>query len=91
MVERRKIVRVDVNSSAYRTTSGVRIGMTEQDVKRHYPDIKTEVHHYDPSGHYLTILSNDQRLGIVFETDGKVVTSLRGGERGPVGYVEGCL
>lgn len=91
MLEHRKIVRIDVNSGAYRTSSGVQIGMTEEDVRKRHPNVVVEQHQYDPSGHYLTIVGEDGRHAIVFETDGKMVTNFRGGERGPVAYVEGCL
>ncbi len=91
MVEGGKVVRIDISSGVYRTVGGVQIGMTEQDVKKRHPNIKTEEHHYDPTGHYLSLASKDLRYGIVFETDGKVVTNYRSGKRGPVAYVEGCL
>lgn len=91
MVEGRKVVRIDINSGVYRSVGGVQIGMTEQDVKKRHPNIRTEEHHYDPAGHYLSLASKDQRYGIVFETDGKVVTNYRSGERESVAAVEGCL
>jgi hypothetical protein len=91
MVAGRKVVRIDINSGVYRSVGGVHIGMTEQDVKKRHPNIKTEEHHYDPYGHYLILASKDQRYGIVFETDGKVVTNYRSGERESVAAVEGCL
>ncbi len=71
MVEGGKIVRIEINAGDYRSAGGVRIGMTEQDVKKRHPNIKSQEHHYDPSGHYLSLQSEDHRYGIVFETDGK--------------------
>jgi hypothetical protein len=90
MVEGRRIVRIDVFSGPYRTRSGVHVGMTEQDVKSRHPRIESEKHFYDPSGHYLSLSSDDQRYRMRFETDGNVVTTFRSGERGAVAYVEGC-
>jgi pyruvate/2-oxoglutarate dehydrogenase complex dihydrolipoamide dehydrogenase (E3) component len=90
MVEARRIVRVDILSAVHRTTDGIRIGMTEKEVRKRYPNVRTEEHQYDPAGHYLVLESKDRRYGIVFETDGERVTNFRIGELGPVGYVEGC-
>jgi hypothetical protein len=86
-----RVARVDVSKHTYRTASGARVGMTEKEIRRLYPQIKVEPHQYDPAGHYLILTSADQRYGIVFETDGHLVTDLRGGEREPVGYVEGVF
>lgn len=85
-----KVARVDVYD-AYRTDRGARIGMSEAEIRSLYPGIQVEPHHYDPTGHYLVVTSADGQTGIVFETDGKVVTDFRAGQREPVGYVEGCL
>lgn len=91
MVVDGKIARVDISSPEYRTSKGARVGMTEQEVRRLYPKAAIEPHPYDDAGHYLVVTSDDGRYGIIFETDGKVVTDFRGGWRQPVGYIEGCL
>lgn len=65
--------------------------MTEEEVKRLYPQAAVERHPYDDAGHYLRLMSCDRQYGMVFETNGRVVTSFRSGKLGPVGYIEGCL
>lgn len=91
MVEARRVVRIDVTDSRYRTRSGARVGMTEAEVLRLHPRIVRQPHHYDEDGHYLVLTTPDQRFALLFETDGKVVTDIRAGLREPVGYVERCL
>lgn len=91
MVVDGKIARVDISSPAYRTSKGARVGMTEQEVRQIYPKVAVEPHPYDDAGHHLVVTSDDERHGMVFETNGKVVTEFRAGWREPVGYIEGCL
>ena len=54
--------------------------------------VRDEPHHYEgPEGRYLIVeLPGDTRHRIVFETDGRRVTSYRAGRRPAVDYVEGC-
>ena len=85
-----RVVRVDVTKDVYRAESGARVGATEEEVRRLHPQVQVERHPYDDDGHYLVLASRDQRYGMIFETDGKVVTSFRAGEREPVRYIEGC-
>ena len=50
-------------------------------------------HKYDKQGHYLRFVSRgrqDQDVGIVFETDGRPVTTFRVGTVEAVGLVERC-
>jgi hypothetical protein len=97
MVFNGRIARVDVGhrgSGRVRTVSGVGIGSTEEEVSRTYPGrIRVEGHPYVPTGHYLVYTPADpnlQHLGMIFETDGKVVTSFRSGRKDAVGQIEGC-
>lgn len=90
MLEKGKIVRIDVFFGAYRTAAGVRIGMTEQEVRTRHPGIEDGPHRDVPSGHHFTVVSEGGRHAIVFETDGRVVTKFRAGERGAAAYGEGC-
>ncbi len=85
-----KIVRIDVTKDAYRAESGARVGAAEEEIRRLHPQIQVERHPYDDDGHYLVLADRDRRYGMIFETNGKVVTSFRAGERKPVGYIEGC-
>ena len=89
-----RIARVDVDSTVFKTRSGMGVGNTEAEVKAAYPDrIKVEPHKYVDEGHYLVYQPQDAadaRFGLVFETDGTKVTSFRAGRQPEVGWVEGC-
>lgn len=89
------IARAEVDGhSRIATPEGIRIGATEKAVKRAYAGrLKVERHQYVRHGHYLVARSADPALSdrrIVFETDGKRVTSIRAGREPEVEYVEGC-
>lgn len=97
MVINGRIERVDVvdrSGRRVKTVSGVGNGDTEEAVKRTYPGrIRVEGHPYLPTGHYLVYVPADPafaHLRMIFETDGKVVTSFRAGIRGVVAQIEGC-
>lgn len=89
-----RVVRIDVFGPNIRTASGAGIGDTEEKIKSLYPDrISVGPHKYEPEGHYLKFLpadAADQGYGIIFETDGKKVTSFRTGTRTAIALVEGC-
>lgn len=88
------LVRIDIDSSRYRTAAGVGIGDTEERVREAYKgSIRVEGHHYDPNGHYLKYRPKskaDREYGIVFETDGEKVSTFRIGTLETVIKVEGC-
>ncbi len=99
MVVDGRIARIEVSGRSTsgprtRTVSGIGVGSTEDEVKRAYPGrISVEGHPYVPSGHYLVYTPTDpalKHLGMVFETDGRVVTTFRAGLAGPVRWIEGC-
>jgi hypothetical protein len=94
MVEEGRISRVDVEDSASVTTSaGVRPGESEARVREAYPNARVHPHKYDDRGHYFVVIPGapaDTLHRIVFETNGTVVTSMRGGLYPAVEYVEGC-
>ncbi len=94
MVTDGTIGRVDVDARGVRTRSGIGIGSTEEEVKATYPGrITVSPHTYTEGGHYLTFVPRDRAdadLRIVFETDGRTVTSFRAGRLPDVEYVEGC-
>ena len=94
MIENGHIVRVDVKEGVVSTAAGARIGDTEARIHTLYGSrVSTELHHYDEAGHYLVVTAanpTDSAFRLVFETDGKRVTSFRGGLRPAVHYVEGC-
>ena len=97
MVIKGRIERVVVGDRSGRrvkTVSGVGNGDTEEAVRRTYPGrIRVEGHPYLPTGHYLVYVPGDPafaHLSMIFETDGKAVTSFRAGIRGVVAQIEGC-
>jgi len=96
MFDNRRVVRVDVSSrSVAQTSSGARVGDTEDRIKTLYTGrIRVEPHHYDPeTGHYLIFVpkdSSDRGYEIIFETDGKRVTQFRVGFSNVTALVEGC-
>jgi len=90
MVENGYIVRFDVTGNNVLSDQGVKIGDSEEKVKSAYPGrVETERHPYDEKGHYLKIKNGG--FGMIFETDGKNVTSFRAGRLNEVSYIEGCL
>lgn len=91
------IVRADVHGpTPIATVSGTRVGATEAEVKSTYSgkggSYTVSPHPYTgPEGHYLTY-DADGKGGklLIFETDGKKVTSFRAGDEGAVQAIEGC-
>jgi hypothetical protein len=74
------------------TAEGARVGDSEARIKEIYGDrVTVQPHKYLPNGHYLVVAAaGDAANRIVFETDGKVVTTYRAGRRPEVENVEGC-
>jgi len=93
MVVNGKVARIDVDTGAVTTEDGAKIGDSEKRLKSIYDDdLKVEPHKYNPGWHYMTVLGDSASAGkaLVFETDGKSVTSFRGGRLPEVKWVEGC-
>lgn len=91
MLRDRKVARVDVEKGSYLTISGAKIGDSEETVKRLYRGkVKVSPHKYVEGGNYLEVTSTDGRSALIFETDGKVVTSYRVGRLPEVRWIEGC-
>jgi hypothetical protein len=94
MISNGRIARVEVRKGAITTLSGAKIGDTEARIKALYPgQIKVTPHKYTRGGHYLTYVpkdKSDRSYRVVFETDGKRVTTFRAGKLPEVEYVEGC-
>jgi hypothetical protein len=93
MAESGRVVRVDADSTGAVTDRGARVGMTEAEIARLYPGgLRTMPHKYAPAGHYLVFTppGPDSGYRIVFETDGRRVTTWRAGVEPAVEYVERC-
>jgi hypothetical protein len=93
MVVKGTIARIDVDTGSVTTDEGAKIGDTEDRIKSLYgDDLKIEPHKYIEGGHYMTVVGDSASAGkaLLFETDGKRVTSFRGGRLPEVKWVEGC-
>jgi hypothetical protein len=89
MTIRGRLARVDAHRGTWRTSEGIQIGDSEQEIRERYPRLRTEPHPYDPDGQYLIVRGPNRR--VVFETNGDdEVTSFRGGRVPPVMFIEGC-
>jgi hypothetical protein len=87
-----RLVRIDVFEGPTKTSDGVGIGDSEDRIKRLYPGrVTQEPHVYVDGGHYLRYVpSGRSNVGILFETDGRQVTSFRVGTFAAIALVEGC-
>ncbi|MGH7650816.1 MAG: hypothetical protein ACREMS_03135 [Gemmatimonadaceae bacterium] len=93
MVVKGKVARIDVDTGSVTTEDGAKIGDSEDRIRAIYDgDVQVEPHKYIEGGHYMTVMGDSASAGkaIVFETDGKHVTSFRGGRLPEVKWVEGC-
>ena len=91
MMEGGKIVRVEVRRGTIATSTGARIGDSEDRIKTLYPgQVTVTPHKYTQGGHYLTVAPPSSADRIIFETDGKRVVNYRAGQQPQVAYVEGC-
>ncbi len=92
MLVRDTVARLDIRDSTLATEAGARIGDPESRVMSLYSGrVATQPHKYVSGGHYLVVRSPaDTALRLVFETDGKRVTSYRAGRMPEVMWVEGC-
>jgi len=87
-----RLVRIDVFEGPTKTFNGAGIGDSEDRIKQLYAArIKVEPHVYIDEGHYLNYVpAGRSNVGIVFETDGRQVTSFRVGTLAAIALVEGC-
>jgi len=88
-----RVARISVHQSGFRTASGAGVGDTEDRIKQLYPGRITVGPHPYEAGHYLTYRPADpadRGYGMIFETDGKKVTSFRAGTEEAVALIEGC-
>jgi hypothetical protein len=81
-------------ASPAQTDAGIGIGSTEAEVYEAYPGlVQTKPHHYDPEGHYLTVVPTkpvDQANRIRFSTDGIQVVEIDAGLERATSLREGC-
>lgn len=92
MLSRDTVVRANVDTTGVADDAGLRVGSREADVLARRAGTLVEEHPYTgPEGHYL-VAADPARPGflIIYETDGAVVTSFRGGRLPEVRLIEGC-
>jgi hypothetical protein len=78
--------------STVKTEAGAGVGDSEARIRSLYPGLEVEPHKY-VEGHYLIVrppAAVDSNYRIIFETDGKRVTSYRAGRMPEVRWIEGC-
>ena len=85
-----EVARIDVDSGRVATLEGARIGDPEARIRQIYAGRVREEPHKYTSGHYLVVTPADTGYRIIFETDGKAVTSYRAGRMPEVAWVEKC-
>jgi hypothetical protein len=94
MVSGGRVVRIETEDRRYRTASGVRVGMTEAEIRRIYgPAMRVEPHPYTgPQGHYLILRARGAPYGLIVETDPDTgrATQFRVGLWQAVQLIEGC-
>jgi hypothetical protein len=92
MVEEGCITRIDIISRRIASVRGIRVGNSENAVKRAFPGmVKEEPHPYlEEDGKYL-VIEIKPGFGFIFETLQGKITSFRSGRLSSVRYIEGCL
>jgi len=90
MVTNGSVARIDIESKAYATDKGAKIGDTEDKIKSLYKGVQVFPQKYDAKKNDLEVYSDDKQYFIIFETDGKRVTAFRVGKAEEVSLVEGC-
>lgn len=100
MVEDGRITRIDViqprrgSGPERRVTAatGLGVGSSEDEVRKAYGSAMTaEPNPYDDRERYLKVEEPDHKRGLVFETLGGKIYSMRAGEYPALDYAEGCL
>lgn len=91
MVVQGSVVRVDVDGdSTTRTAEGIGLGATLAEVRAAYGERVTSSEQPYTSHEVLQVSHPDGEHGLQFESDGRVVTSMRAGTLGSLRSFEGC-
>jgi len=85
-----KIVRIDVTAEHYQTDVGARVGMTEEQIKKLYPEGEVSPDPYRPGGQRVSVYDKNKQYGMIFSTEGNVVKSFRIGQYNEVRWIESC-
>lgn len=93
MVIQGRLTRIDIRHPGVRTTRGIQVGDPEALVMERYAGRFTTTPHHYVTGKYVMVRPEspaDSSYRIVFETNGKQVTTFRSGLMPSVGWIEGC-
>ncbi|HET9408740.1 MAG TPA: hypothetical protein VFO39_15970 [Candidatus Sulfotelmatobacter sp.] len=91
MIIDRRLVRVDVDASGVKTSTGIEVGDSEAHVRQVYGTRMRVTHNpYIDTGHLLTVSFGSSRGSIRFVTDGRKITAIYAGTYQAIQYVEGC-
>ena len=97
MLEKKILTRINVDYYGtdprpleIKTDTGVGLGSSEDDVRKAYPGAVVKPNPADPTWHTIVMETPDHTRGIIFETDGKTVKSMRAGENPAINYANGC-
>lgn len=97
MIESSLLTRINVDyvgkstiPETFKTDTGVGLGSTELDVLKAYPNARVKPNPSDPTWHTIIFEVPDHTKGIVFETDGKTVKSMRAGDSSAISFANGC-
>jgi hypothetical protein len=98
MIEAKHLTRINIDyvgksalPATIKTSKGIGLGSSEEDVLKAYPNARVKVNPADPTWHTIFAETPDQAKGIVFETNGKAVKSMRAGVNPAISYPNGCL
>lgn len=83
-----RVRRITLTTKFWATKSGLRVGMPESAVKDEYGSKAKRSKHAYTDGSYLKVTRGNRRL--VFETDGEKITTIHGGRKPEVDYIEAC-
>lgn len=97
MIENKVLTRINVDyvgkseiPRTIKTDTGIGLGSSEADVLKAYPNARVKPNAADPTWHTIFAEAPDRSKALVFETNGQVVKSMRGGANPAVSYPNGC-
>jgi hypothetical protein len=88
LLDGKKIKRIDVRGTRYRTGRGVHVGNSVSTVLRRYPGKLVATRNFYTGDAQYELRSGNRK--IVFFTNGRVVTEISTGAKPEIDYVEGC-
>ncbi len=98
VIDQKQLVRINVDyysassqPRAIKTAAGIGLGSSEEELLKAYGTAAVvKPNPADPVWHSIVVESADHSRGLIFETDGKTVKSMRGGSYPAISYPNGC-